>query len=201
MAICTFMTAALQPNFSVKSFPVTKRRSTSSSRQTASRQSLSHTAPSPIYRTQQVPQSHNKAHNKVVGKLSRNHDFIKEKQTSVRLKPLFVLQRVALGIGSLLMVSSAVVYIYTVPIPQVWSQEYEQLKSLQRQARELTAANETLKNNIVRQAQQEAQNSQQQLSYLQPEDVIVLKATKVNSESSIDSQDNYSPFQSIPLSY
>ncbi len=197
MAICTFMTAALQPNFSVKSFPVTKRRSTSSSRQTASRQSLSHTAPSPIDKTQQVPQSHNK----VVGKLSRNHDFIKEKQTSVRLKPLFVLQRVALGSGSLLMVTSAVVYIFTVPIPQLWSQEYEQLKSLQRQARELTAANETLKNNIVRQAQQEAQNSQQQLSYLQPEDVIVLKATKVNSESSIDSQDNYSPFQSIPLSY
>ena len=201
MAICTFMSAALQPNFPVQSFPVTKRRSTSSSRRTASRQSLSHTAPSPIDKTQQVSQSHNKAHNKVVGKLSSNHNFIKEKQPSVRLKPLFVLQRVALGIGSLLMVSSAVVYIYTVPIPQVWSQEYEQLKSLQRQARELTAANETLKNNIVRQAQEEAQNSQHQLSYLQPEDVIVLKATKVNSESSIDSQDNYSPFQSIPLSY
>ncbi len=197
MAICTFMSAVLQPNFSVQSFPVTKRRSNSSSRQTVSRQSLSHTAPSPIDRTQQVPQSHNK----VVGKLYSNHNFIKEKQPSVRLKPLFVLQRVALGIGSLLMVSSAVVYVYTVPIPQVWSQEYEQLKSLQRQARELTAANETLKNNIVRQAQQEAQNSQHQLSYLEPEDVIVLKATKVNSESSIDSQDNYSPFQSIPLSY
>ena len=187
------MSAAPQPNFPVKSPPVSRKRSTLSSGQISAIRTLSHTGLSPIDK----PQSEAK----IAGKVSSNYNFVKEKPSSVKLKPLFRLQRVAFGIGSVLMATSAVVYISTVPTPRLWSQEYEKLRSLQRQERELVAANETLKNDIVKQAQQEAENGQHQLSYLQPDDVIFLEATKVNPQSSREDQDDDSTFKSIPLSY
>ncbi len=99
------------------------------------------------------------------------------------------------------MITSALVYASSVPIPQMWSQEYEQLKSLQRQERELTAANETIKNDLLKQAQQEAKDAKYQLSYLRPDSVMFIEKAQINSPSLTNITSENSPFDSIPLSY
>ena len=187
------MSAAPQPHFSVQSFPVNKKRSSSSSRRSV-------TVSSPISHTRGVIQSQEQFREK----LSSNHNFVHKRQYSPRLKSLQLLQRVTLGIGSCLMIGSALVYAATVPIPQLWSQEYEKLQSLQRQERELTAANETIKNDLIKQAQLEANQAQYQLSSLKPNDVLFLEAAKINAEpleSIPDDKDSNSFLKSIPLSY
>ncbi len=187
------MSAAPQRHFSVQSFPVPPTRSKSVSRKsrTANR--------APLNQTRQIPLSQDE----VMEKLSSNHNFVRRKQPSARLKSLFLVQKIALGIGSCLMIGSALVYSSSVPIPQRWSQEYEQLKSLQRTERELTAANETIKNELLKQAQQEAKDPEK-LSYIRPDNVIFVEKAQINFESPIDKnidKKQNSPFNSIPLSY
>lgn len=45
------------------------------------------------------------------------------------------------------------VYAWTVYIQQMWSKEYRQLENLQRQERQMTAANESLKNQLAKTAE------------------------------------------------
>lgn len=185
------MSAVPQRNFSVQSFPVPQTRSSYTSRKSrASNKALSR-------ETRQIPVSQNE----VTTKLSSNHNFVRRKQVSPRLKSLCLLQKITFGIGSCLMITSALVYASSVPVPQMWSQEYEQLKSLQRQERELTAANETIKNDLLKQAQQEAKEAKYQLSYLRPDSVIFIEKAQINPQSITDSTSKNSPFDSIPLSY
>ena len=63
----------------------------------------------------------------------------------VKLQVLLLLQRSSLGLAIISMAASVGLYISTVRIPQLWSQEYQNLETLQRQERQLTAINETLK--------------------------------------------------------
>ena len=87
------MSAAPQRHFSVQSFPVPPTRSKSVSRKsrTANR--------APLNQTRQIPLSQDE----VMEKLSSNHNFVRRKQPSARLKSLFLVQKIALGIGSCLM--------------------------------------------------------------------------------------------------
>ncbi len=185
------MSAVPQQNFSVQSFPIPQTHSNSTSRKSRASNKASSS------QTRHIPLSQNQ----VTEKLSSNHNFVRRKQVAPRLKSLCLLQKITLGIGSCLMVSSALVYASSVPMPQMWSQEYEQLKSLERQERELTAANETIKNSLLKQAQQEAQEAKYQLSYLRPDSVIFIEGAKTDSNFPVDSQSTNSPFNSIPLSY
>ena len=185
------MSAVPQRNFSVQSFPVPQTRSNSTSRKLRASNKASSS------KTRQISGSQND----ITEKLSSNHNFVRRKQVSPRLKSLCLLQKISFGIGSCLMVSSALIYASSVPIPQMWSQEYEQLKSLQRQERELTAANETIKNDLLKQAEQQAKVAKYQLSYLRPDSVIFIEKAKINSQSLTDSKSKNSPFDSIPLSY
>jgi hypothetical protein len=45
------------------------------------------------------------------------------------------------------------VYAWTVYIQQMWSKEYRQLENLQRQERQMTAANEALKSQLAKTAE------------------------------------------------
>ncbi|HHP7231671.1 MAG TPA: hypothetical protein ACFCUY_12535 [Xenococcaceae cyanobacterium] len=192
------MSAAPQPQFSVASFPIAQKSSILSSRQAKANALLSDPTPSQLYSTPQVSQSPTQ-----IAKTgaSSSHNFVPRTQNNLRFKRLLQLQRLTFGISSLLMVSSALVYVAGVRTPQLWSQEYERLEILQRQERELTAANETLKQDLVRQAEQKAEKTEAQLSYLQSDDVIFLETTKVASEPFSHNSDQANLLDSIPLSY
>ncbi len=71
-----------------------------------------------------------------------------------RLKLLMKIQQGSFGLALASMASSVGLYLATVSIPQVWSQEYQYLETLQRQERQLTEINETLKYQMARQAEQ-----------------------------------------------
>lgn len=77
----------------------------------------------------------------------------------VKLQVLLLLQRGSFGVALISMAASVGFYISTVKIPQVWSQEYKNLETLQRQERQLTAINETLKYQLAKQAGQQYQQS------------------------------------------
>ncbi|WP_052055750.1 hypothetical protein [Myxosarcina sp. GI1] len=70
-----------------------------------------------------------------------------------RLRLLMKIQQGSFGLALASMASSVGLYLATVSIPQVWSQEYQYLETLQRQERQLTEINETLKYQMARQAE------------------------------------------------
>jgi hypothetical protein len=75
-----------------------------------------------------------------------------------QLQILLLLQKGSFGLAFTLIVASITVYISTVGIPQLWSEEYRNLETLQRQERQLTAINETIKHRLAQQAQQKNQD-------------------------------------------
>jgi hypothetical protein len=81
-----------------------------------------------------------------------------KKTLPVQLQILLFLQKSSFGLALVLIASSIAVYVSNVRIPQLWSQEYSNLETLQRQERELIAINETLKHEIAQKAQEK--NSQ-----------------------------------------
>jgi hypothetical protein len=91
------------------------------------------------------------------------------------LQVLMLLQKCSFGVALISMVTSIGVYISTVRIPQQWSQEYKNLETLQRQERQLTTINETLRYEIAKQAGQE--NSE--FSILNPDDAIFVTPADV----------------------
>jgi NADH:ubiquinone oxidoreductase subunit 5 (subunit L)/multisubunit Na+/H+ antiporter MnhA subunit len=76
-----------------------------------------------------------------------------KKTLPVQLQILLFLQKSSFGLALVLIASSIAVYISNVRIPQLWSKEYNNLETLQRQERELIAINESLKHEIAQQAQ------------------------------------------------
>jgi len=68
------------------------------------------------------------------------------------LQALLVAQQVATPITFLLVAATAVVYGWTVYTQQLWSQQFQRMETLQRQERQLMAADEVLKNDLAQQA-------------------------------------------------
>lgn len=69
------------------------------------------------------------------------------------LRSLVVAQRGSAILGFLLAAGLLSVYTWTVYTQQLWTREYRKLESLQRQERQMTAANEVLKNSLADSAQ------------------------------------------------
>lgn len=69
---------------------------------------------------------------------------------------LCVLQRRFSVVTFLLVAAMLAVYGWTAYSQQMWSQSYRKLETLKRQERQLTTANEVLKNKIAEQAEQPA---------------------------------------------
>ncbi|BAU66694.1 hypothetical protein STA3757_40990 [Stanieria sp. NIES-3757] len=102
------------------------------------------------YRSQ-LPSSHHKINqfsNSSVAKLPN------KKLLPVQLQILLFLQKSSFGLALVLIASSIAVYVSNVRIPQLWSKEYNNLETLQRQERQLIAINESLKHEIAQQAQE-----------------------------------------------
>ncbi|GAB4533366.1 MAG: hypothetical protein Tsb0014_18720 [Pleurocapsa sp.] len=102
------------------------------------------------------------------------------------LQVLMLLQRCSFGVALISMVTSIGVYISTVRIPQQWSQEYEKLETLQRQERQLTTINETIRYEIAKQAGQE----KSELSILNPDDAIFVTPAEVAEQPSAKETNN-----------
>jgi hypothetical protein len=68
-------------------------------------------------------------------------------------RSLLVAQRSSLLLSLCLISLMLGVYAWTVYLQQIWSKEYRQLENLQRQERQMTAANEALKSQLAKTAE------------------------------------------------
>ncbi len=97
------------------------------------------------------------------------------------LNTLSLLQKSSFGIAIVSMTASIGLYISTVHIPKVWSQEYQHLENLQRQERQLIAINETLKYQIAQEASQD-----KLLSVSSPESAVFIPPAKIGVKNQSD---------------
>ena len=113
-----------------------------------------------------------------VKKVVKRRSFPQHNQLPQNLKLLSAIQKTSFGIALASMLASTGLYISTVQIPRLWSQEYRNLEDLQRQERELTAINEKIKYQIAREASQD-----KRLSISKPESAVFISPAKVDSKS------------------
>ena len=119
-----------------------------------------------------------------------------KKHSSATLKLLILLQKSSSLLAVVMMLSSMGIYLATVRIPQLWSQEYEHLEALQRQERNLVAMDESLKYEIARQAEQ----PEWEMSAIAPENTLFLQANSSKLPQKAVAS-NFKIEQSIPLGY
>ena len=89
------------------------------------------------------------------------------------LKSFRVLQASSSFLVLCLIGSTLFVYSWTVSTQQTWGKQYENLEKLQRQERDLTATNESIKNKLVEDTNPEKSD----LVPITPEQVLFLKST------------------------
>ena len=111
-------------------------------------------------------------------KVVRSKTFSRSNTLPKNLKLLSRLQKGSFGLAIVSMTTSIGVYVSTVQIPKLWSQEYQHLEDLQRQERQLIAINETIKYQIA----QEATNDGQ-LSVSKPESAVFVTPAKIEDKS------------------
>jgi len=103
------------------------------------------------------------------------------------LKVLSLLQKGSFGLAIASMTASIGLYISTVHIPKLWSQEYQHLENLQRQERQLVAINETIKYQIAQEAGQD-----DRLAISKPESAVFINPAeiKINNSSKMNNKQN-----------
>ena len=111
-------------------------------------------------------------------KVVRSKTFLSRNTLPNNLKSLSLLQKGSFGLAIASMSVSIGLYISTVQIPKLWSQEYQQLENLQRQERQLIAINETIKYQIAKEAVED-----DRLSISKPESAIFVSPAKVNPKN------------------
>ena len=107
--------------------------------------------------------------------LSNTTKLSRKKSSSAALQLLILLQKSSSLLAAVVMLTSMGIYLATVRIPQLWSQEYKHLEALQRQERNLVAMDESLKYEIAQQAEQ----PELEMSAIAPENVLFLEANSV----------------------
>lgn len=113
-----------------------------------------------------------------------NFQLTKPQKLPVNLQVLLLLQKGSFGVALLTMAASLGLYVATVRIPALWSQEYRNLESLQQQERQLTAINETLKYQLAREAKQQNLN----LLTQQPQNAVFITPAGVNINSQLEDE-------------
>lgn len=116
-------------------------------------------------------------------KVVRSKSFSSRNTLPNNLKSLSLLQKGSFGLAIASMSVSIGLYISTVQIPKLWSQEYQQLENLQRQERQLIAINETIKYQIAQEAAQD-----DRLSVSEPESAIFVPPAKVEPKNLSNTQ-------------
>ena len=109
------------------------------------------------------------------------------------LKVLSLIQKASFGIAIASMTTSIGLYISTVQIPKIWSQEYQNLENLQRQERQLVSINETIKYQIAKEA---GKNSKLEIS--NPESALFIQPAKFKAREDIT---NNQEIEQINLQY
>ena len=110
-------------------------------------------------------------------KVVKPKTFSRSNTLPKNLKTLSLLQKGSFGLAIVSMATSIGVYISTVQIPKLWSQEYQHLEDLQRQERQLIAINETIKYQIAREAGDDSQ-----LSVSKPESAVFISPAKIEAK-------------------
>ncbi|ELR96581.1 hypothetical protein [Gloeocapsa sp. PCC 73106] len=123
------------------------------------------------------------------------------KELPIELKILIFLQK-STSISALILIAVALlIFGLSVSIPQLWSQDYKKLKTLQRQERQLTATNETLRNQLVQQRENQHRNA----TYPKPDNALFLSIPQQEKETrTLEPQDVYQVqelFNDFPLGY
>lgn len=108
-----------------------------------------------------------------VRKLVKSDNFRQKNRLPQNLQLLSWLQKSSFGLALVSMAASTGLYMATVQIPKIWSQEYRNLENLQRQERQLIAINETIKYQIAREASQD-----DRLSISKPDSAVFIPPTK-----------------------
>ena len=120
-----------------------------------------------------------------IRKVVKDRNFPQQNRLPQNLKLLSALQKTSFGLALVSMLASTGLYISTVQIPRLWSQEYRNLEDLQRQERELIAINEKIKYQIAREAGQN-----KRLSISKPESAVFINPAQVNSKARLETPRN-----------
>jgi hypothetical protein len=99
-------------------------------------------------------------------------------QIPANLQVLLLLQKTSFAIAILSTAASLGLYVVTVRVPQLWSQEYQKLENLQQQERQLTAINESLKYQLASEAGEKNNN----LSLQESNDAVFIPPAEVKVE-------------------
>ncbi|WP_013325210.1 hypothetical protein [Gloeothece verrucosa] len=119
---------------------------------------------------------------------------------SPQLRFMLQLQKVSSVITFCLIAATLGIYAWTVYVPRLWSKEYRNLETLQRHERHLTAANETIKNQLAQQAEEPKAG----LINPKPEQAIFLPQTNepaVRTATPSNSAQNKPFIPDSPVSY
>ncbi|MEM8720312.1 MAG: hypothetical protein AAGE84_13575 [Cyanobacteria bacterium P01_G01_bin.39] len=152
------------------------------------------------YSPQANPKKTNNQHQTPQQTISSSPKVIKSKAFSTpanlpkNLKNLSLIQKSSFGLAIASMTASIGLYISTVQIPKLWSQEYQHLENLQRQERQLIAINETIKYQI---AQEASQNNQ--LAISNPESAVFINPAKVELKDQSELLDHQSKLAELKL--
>ncbi len=109
------------------------------------------------------------------GKILKSGTFPQTNRLPNNLQILSLLQKGSFSLALVSMTASIGLYISTVQIPKLWSQEYQNLETLQRQERQLIAINESIKYQIAQEA-----SSNNSLSISKPESAVFISPAKVS---------------------
>lgn len=125
-----------------------------------------------------LPQDKIEKSRKIPAQVVKPKTFYRANTLPNKLKVLSLIQKGSFGLAIASITTSLGVYISTVQIPKLWSQEYQHLEDLQRQERQLIAINETIKYQIAREAGDDSQ-----LSVSKPESAVFISPAKVEAKS------------------
>ena len=118
-------------------------------------------------------------------KLTKAKAFTSSNTLPKNLKLLSIVQKCSFGLAVGSMSASIGLYISTVQIPKLWSQEYQHLEDLQLQERQLIAINETLKYQIAGEAKKN-----EELAISQPESAMFINPAKISKRKLPDVVNN-----------
>ncbi len=125
-------------------------------------------------------------------------------QPPIWLRTLLLLQYSSSVLTACLIAAILTVYALTVYAPQRWSREYKKLMNLQRDERQLTAANESLKNQLAQQAERSDTglvNSNPTNAIFLPPAPVPAAVTPLVASTNPTTPQSKLPVATVPLAY
>jgi membrane protein insertase Oxa1/YidC/SpoIIIJ len=124
--------------------------------------------------------------------------LISNKNFFKNLKVLRLFQQSSSVLTFSFVIVTLIVYVSSFYLPQKWSKQYKQLTVLQRQERELTRVNESLKKQLA----QQAQRPDAGLESFDPTKAIFIEpAQNSANKGNKDNSDSNQLFERVPLGY